>query len=94
MIIPTVTTTESREALINQGFTSVEPLTTVNIFDRKHDDNGHKYVVAHDGEWLYFNDDCGIEEIMHREATIFANNCKQSGLYSSVIIGFIDTQAI
>jgi len=50
--------------------------------------------VAHDGEWLYFNDDCGIEEIMHREATIFANNCKQSGLYSSVIIGFIDTQAI
>ena len=93
MIIPIVTITESKDALITQGFTNEEPLTTVNVFDRKHDAEGRKYIIAHDGEILYFDDDCGIEEVMHREAEIFAKHCEDSGLYSKVVIGFIDTQA-
>lgn len=92
MIIPTVTTTESRKALDDQGFEEELPFTTVSTFNRIHE-NGRCVVVAHDGQPLSFEDDCGIESVMRREAETFAAMCRDSGHYDDVTLDFIDTQA-
>ena len=90
MIIPTVTTTECISVLADQGFN--DPITYTNTFNRIHE-NGRSVVIAATGEKIAFDDDCGIEHIMQQEAEKFAHICRDSGNYSSVIVGFIDTQA-
>ena len=85
MIIPTVTTTA------DQGFNR-EPITFTNTFKRIHE-NGRSVVIGATGEHLAFDDDCGIEHVMHQEAEKFAHICRISRNYSSVVVGFIDTQA-
>ena len=91
MIIPTVTTTECIAALADQGFNG-EPITSTSTFKRIHE-NGRSVVIGATGEHLAFDDDCGIEHVMNQEAERFAHICRDSGIYSSVVVGFIDTQA-
>ena len=91
MIIPTVTTIECSAALADQGFNG-EPITSTSTFNRIHE-NGLSVVIGATGEHLAFDDDCGIEHVMHDEAEKFAHICRDSGIYSSVVVGFIDTQA-
>jgi hypothetical protein len=91
MIIPTVTTTECIAALTDQGFNG-EPITFTHTFKRIHE-NGRSVVIGATGEHLAFDDDCGIEHVMHDEAEKFAHICRDSGDYISVVVGFIDTQA-